>query len=158
MSTEKSELPDTPRQAFERYIVELENEYLPWYARAANTNKIWWVIGQSTAIVATGATVFIAGLVDKDLFTQYRWLLVLLPLVGSFATTMLAQTRVRDILALREAGREHVQALISKAKVNFAALKDNEVSEAHAKLVDEVSRIEKSQAANILSIANQVGK
>jgi hypothetical protein len=158
MSIEKSKLPDTPRQAFERYILELENEYLPWYESASTSKKVWWIFGQSTALVATGATVFIAGLVDKELFTQYRWLLVLLPLVGAFATTMLAQTRVRDILALREAGREQMQGLISKAKVDFAALKDSEVSEAHAKLVTAVSHIEQAQAANILSVASQIGK
>lgn len=160
MAGENAKLQDNPKDAFEQYILELEREYRPWYERASAFNKIMWVIGQSTAILAGAITAFVAALVTEEQFGNLKWLLVLLPLVGAFATALLAQTRVRDILALRENGREQIQALIDTAKAAYAARAASggqDITNLHMGLVNDVGRLEKQQAVDILSIVPVVG-
>ncbi|HLG13801.1 MAG TPA: hypothetical protein VJH03_04635 [Blastocatellia bacterium] len=160
MGGENVKLPDNSKDAFEQYVLKLEREYAPWYKRASTFNKVMWVIGQSTAILAGAITAFIAALVGEGQFANLKWLLVLLPLVGAFATALLAQTRVRDILALRESGREHIETLIEAAKATYAANAASgvqDIANLHMGLVNEVSRLEKQQAVDILSIVPVVG-
>jgi hypothetical protein len=161
MANETKGLPDDPRTAFETFIMQLEREYQPWYDRASNRNKILLVIGQGTAVLAGAATALIAGIVRQDQFLDLKWLLVLLPLLGAFATALLAQTRVRDILALRESGRQELQALISMARADYAeavgAGNRETLTGLHKRLVDDVGKIEKQQASNVLSIIPIIG-
>jgi hypothetical protein len=160
MSGKNAKLPDNPKDAFEQYILKLERKYAPWYKHASTFNKIMWVIGQSTAILAGAITAFIAALVGEAQFANLRWLLVLLPLVGAFATALLAQTRVRDILALRESGREHIETLIEAARATYAANAASggqDMAKLHMGLVNDVSLLEKQQAVDILSIVPIVG-
>jgi hypothetical protein len=71
---------------------------------------------------------------------------------------MLTQTRVRDILALRESGREQIETLIEKAKVAYAAnATTGDLAGLPVGLVNDVSRLEKQQAVNVLSIVPVVG-
>ena len=155
MTGKNTSLPENPKDAFARYILELEHSYQPWYERASRFNKIMFVIGQGTAILAGATTAFVAALVvDKQEFAEVKWLLVLLPLVGAFATALLAQTGVRDILALRENGRQQIEALIDTARAAYAARAASEeaITKLHNDLISEVSRLEKQQALDILSI------
>ena len=149
MSGKSAKLSDSSRDAFEQYILMLERDYAPWYRRASSFNKTMWVIGQGTAILAGALTALIAALVNEAQFASLKWLLVLLPLIGAFATAMLAQTRVRDILALRESGREQIETLIESAKVAYAAnaaTGGQELANLHLGLVSDVSHLEKQQA------------
>jgi len=160
MGSENVKLPNNPKDTLEQYILKLEREYAPWYKRASMFNKIMWVIGQSTAILAGALTAFVAALVGEGQFANLRWVLVLLPLVGAFATALLAQTRVRDILALRESGREHIETLIEAAKATYAANaapEEKDITNLHMGLVNEVSLLERQQAVDILSIVPVVG-
>jgi hypothetical protein len=160
MDGQNARLPDNAKEAFEQYILKLEREYAPWYKRTSTFNKVMWVIGQSTAILAGTITAFVAALVGEREFADLRWLLVLLPLIGAFATALLAQTRVRDILALRESGREHIETLIEAAKATYAGIPragEQDVTDRHMHLVNEVSRLERQQAVDILSIVPVVG-
>jgi hypothetical protein len=154
MTGKHTSLPENPKDAFARYILELEHSYQPWYERASRFNKIMFVIGQGTAILAGATTAFVAALVGEQGFAEVKWLLVLLPLVGAFATALLAQTRVRDILALRENGRQQIEALIDTARAAYAvpAASEEAITKQHYDLISEVSRLEKQQAVDILSI------
>jgi hypothetical protein len=147
-------LADNPRDAIGRYIAELDQSYRPWYERASSFNKIMLIVGQGTAILAGATTAFVAALVDQAVLNEYRWLLVLLPLVGAFATALMAQTRVRDILTLRESGRREIQVLIDSGKASYASrsTSDDEISKLHRDLIVEVARLEERQAASILSM------
>ncbi|RKG89831.1 hypothetical protein D7W82_05985 [Corallococcus sp. CA049B] len=150
-----AQLAETPKEAFGNYIRELEDSYLRWYARASYCNKILFVVLQGTAIVAGLGTAVIAGKASD--LEDSRFVLVLLPLLAAFATGLLEQTRVRQVLALRENGREQVQRLISDAKAAYAAAPrdaDQNFTQLHMKLVDEISRIERQQAFNVLSIVS----
>src|SRR5262249_37393221 len=88
-------------------------------------------------------------------FGFVRTSLIVLPIVGALASSLLAQTRARELLALRERGREAMQALISRARADYAAAADDHDRQASlpASLVEEVSRLEREQAAGFLSIA-----
>lgn len=150
-----AELAKTPREAFGNYICELENNYLGWYARASYCNRVLFVVLQGTAILAGLGTAAVAGLaLDAK---ASRFVLVLLPLLAAFAAGLLEQTRVRQVLALRERGREQVQRLISDAKAAYADPSCNAegvFTKLHKTLVDEISRIEQQQALNVLAIVS----
>ena len=102
------------------------------------------------------ATAIIAALIDRREvgFTGLRILLIILPVVGSFAATLLVQTRALERKALRERGRQAIQELISKAKADFAAAKsDPEFTDVHKKLITDVAKVEEEQAREFLRIA-----
>lgn len=154
------QLAENPKEAFGRYIIELETEYYDWYTTASNRNKYMFVALQCLAIVSGAATAIVAAIVSDTNRKEWRLVLVLLPLLGTFATALLAQTRLRDVLALRERGREQLQKLISNAKVEYAASSpdtDVHFTRVHKTLVEEISRIERQQALDVLSIAATLG-
>jgi hypothetical protein len=151
-------LADTPKDAMSQYIAELERNYYPWYGRASERLKRTWSIGQAVALLAGVLASVLAAAANEQSLARFGWIrtgLIILPLIGAFTSSLLAQTRVRELLALRERGRESMQALISKAKADYAATaSDNaRLAALHTTLVDAVSRIEQSQAADFFSIA-----
>lgn len=78
-----------------------------------------------------------------------RLLLIILPIIGSLASTYLVQSRIKDLSALREHGRITVENLKSLAILKFAsAKKDEEYSEIHNWLIKEITNLE-SRHANI---------
>lgn len=143
-------LPDQPREALEAYIRELEEGYYPWYEKASRRNKYLLMIAQVTVIVTGFATAIVAALA-KDLslvnITLPRLLLIILPIISSFAATVLVQARLLERKLLRERGRQTIQGLIELAKVDFAEAKgDESLSEIHKKLVEDVQDLEGRQA------------
>ena len=142
-------LPDKPREALEAYIGDLEKNYYPWYDKASRRNKYLLMIAQVTVIVAGFVTAIIAALA-KDLsltnISLPRLLLIILPIVSSFAATVLVQARLLERKLLRERGRQTIQGLIELAKVNFANAKTEDLSAIHKKLVEDVQELEQRQA------------
>ena len=142
-------LSDNPREALEAYIRELEDDYLDWYTKASRRNKYLWMIAQITVIVAGFATAIVAALI-KDVSmvgTAPRLLLIILPVISSFAATVLVQARILERKMLRERGRQTIQGLIATAKADFANTQTDEVlSEVHKKLIGEVQELEGRQA------------
>lgn len=150
-------LPDRPKEALQAYIDELEREYYPWYRRASRNNFYLWLIAQIVAVFAGFATAIVAALIDHlaDVgLTFLRILLIVLPIVGSFAATLLVQARVLERKALRERGRQAIQGLVAKAKADFAGAKnDADYSATHQKLIKDVQAIEAEQAFEFVRIA-----
>ena len=151
-------VPENPKEALRMYILELERDYYPWYSRSSNRLKWVWGVGQATALIAGVVASVLAAAATAESLTRFgpvRTALVLLPIVGALASSLLAQTRARDLLALRERGRESIQALISRARADYAAAADDSARLAllHVSLVQEVSRLECEQAVDFLSIA-----
>jgi hypothetical protein len=102
-------IPDQPKEALRWYIQELERDYYPWYRRSSNRLKWGWGVGQFTTLVAGVLTSVLAAAAPQEVLSRFglvRIALVVLPIVGAFASSLLAQTRARDLLALREQGRE----------------------------------------------------
>ena len=157
MSTSAIEpIADTPDAALKRYIAELRDVYSAWYYRATLIHSWAWGIGQTVAIVASLLAALVAGLTTKESFGWIsRTLLVALPLIATFASSLVLQTKSRELLSLRERGRERIQALVSKAEADYAGANGNEVrmTEIHRALVDAVSQLEREQSVEFFTVA-----
>jgi hypothetical protein len=153
----KTSLPDRPKEALEKYIADLQENYYPWYERASRNNYYLWLIAQIVAVFAGFATAIIAALMDHLAnvgLTFLRILLIALPIVGSFAATLLVQTRALERKALRERGRRTIQGLIAEAKERYAAAKvDTDFTAVHRQLIENVQAEEAYQATEFVRIA-----
>ena len=142
-------LAATPQQALADYIAELESDYLPWYERAAARNFWSWFIAQGIAFLAGVATSILAAVMNDDAFKGYTWgrlVLIVLPALGSIASTFFVQMRVAEFEDLREQGRAAIQRLIAIGKQRYAGATSPETySEVHGWLIDEVSKLEAEQ-------------
>lgn len=154
-------LPAQPKAALEAYIGRLKKEYLSWYEAASRRNKYLWMTAQIVAVVAGFATAIVAALIDHlgaGGSTLLRVLLIVLPIVGSFAATLLVQTRALERKALREHGRQRIQGLLERAKADFAeATTDERFTAIHQKLINEVQDLEAKQAMEFVRIAPEAG-
>src|SRR5207302_1617302 len=93
-------------------------------AKIAANDDLQRYVAQAVTVVAGVASSLLGALMSEQQFRDYGWLrvaLIVTPLIGTLASTFLIQTRVRDLLALREFGREAFQALESRARAEFAA-------------------------------------
>src|SRR3954453_18435063 len=103
-----SALPDTPKAAAEVFIAHSLEAYRHWYERAARRNYIFWSAAQTISIAAGFLAAVVGALARDDTFASWngtRIALIVLPILGSLASTLLVQTRVRQLLVLREEGR-----------------------------------------------------
>lgn len=152
-----SKLPDKPKDALAAYILELETYYYSWYESASRKNFYFWQTMQIVAVVAGFATAIVAALLDHLQGvgeTFLRLLLILLPLLGSFAATLLVQTRALERKVLREQGRQAFQGIIAQAKADFAAATDDtELTTLHHQLIESVQAIEAQQVVEFVKIA-----
>jgi hypothetical protein len=152
---------DDPKRALIAYISDLENRYLRRYEKAKNRNYIIWSIAQGTAVVAGLVTAFIAAVINDTAFKTFsslRTLLILTPLIGTFASSVLLQTRIRDLFALRERGRQAFQLITTSARAEFAAAQTSDrYTEIHRDLAERVRRVEAEQAISFFDIVPEVG-
>ena len=155
MAKVTSRVFDTPRDALAAYIDELETNYYDWYARKQVSYARVSMVLRAIAVSAGLGTAIVAALLQDEYFKGFGWgriILVVLPIVGSFASTLLAQTRAFELASLREQGRETIQYLVSLAKTQFAAIKDDSGYTAlHQQLVQHVHRLEQQQHVGFLS-------
>jgi Na+/melibiose symporter-like transporter len=154
-------IEDNPKAALAAYISELENDYQPWYESATVRNYWIWSIAQGTVIIAGLLTAVAAALATEESFKSFgflRLILIVLPIIGTFAATFLVQTRVRDLFALRERGRQAIQRLVTKGRADFAAaIKPEEYTAIHLQLAKEVEEIEAAQTQSFFSAVPDLG-
>jgi hypothetical protein len=152
--------PDNPKDALADYINELSQDYYAWYDRAAARNYVMWTIAQGVAVAAGIATALIAALIREEQFknfSAFRIALIVIPVIGSLASTFLLQTRVRDLMGLRERGRQEIQALITRARTEFAAASTPErFTTIHRDIATSVSRIEKEQTVGFFAVVPEM--
>lgn len=150
MAKDIPQIEDNPKAALESFIRELETFYYPWYDDATTRNYYTWFVAQGLSLVSGFATAVLAALIRQDQLRSWgtvRVTLVVLPLLGSLASTFLMQSRIAELEALRERGRETVQRLANVARVDFAAVSSPEqYTEIHRMLVSEVSTLEQEQS------------
>ena len=149
-------IPDDPKSALESYLEELEDDYYSWYSKATVRNYWIWLLGQGTTIAAGLLTAVVAALASEDALRSFgvlRVLLVILPLIGTLAATFLLQTRVRELFALREKGRQSIQSIASRGRIQFAACsKPQDFTLVHTELEKEVGKVEAEQNLGFFSI------
>lgn len=150
MANSEKALADNPKAALEAYINDLEEIYDPWYESEADRYFYFWNVAQFVAIVSGFGTSVLAALLKTDQVGSFSWgriLLIVLPFLGSLASTSLIQMRVLELLGLRERGRQRIQYLIETGMVRFAAATTPvEYTEIHNWLIAEVATLEREQS------------
>jgi hypothetical protein len=150
-------IPDNPKAACENYITEVETLYYPWYDAIASRHYYFWCILQGLATLAGFATAVLAALIKKEALDGFGWSrvsLIVLPFLGSLASTLLVQLRIRALLGLRERGRQAFQHLIEQGMVRFAAASSpDDYTKVHRWLVEEAAAIEREQSRGFFQIA-----
>jgi hypothetical protein len=143
-------IADNPKAALESFITELETYYYPWYDRATTHNYWAWVVAQAVSVLSGFVAALLAALASEELLRYWnvtRALLIALPLIGALASSFLVQSRIAEMEALREKGRETIQRLANEARANFAAASSPEqYTTIHRTLVSEVSILEQEQS------------
>jgi hypothetical protein len=150
-------LPATSREALEVFILHLAEVYYPWYGRSVSRNYYLWLSSQMIALLAGFGTAVLAALLTEEQFRGLqagRIALIVLPILGSVASTVLIQSRVNARWALREAGRIAFQTLVNDARKDFAAASSEaECKAIHEKLNHKTAEIEKSQSMSFFANA-----
>ena len=147
-------LPDTPKAALENYINELRTLYYPWYETASEHNYRYFQAAQAISILAAVATAILAAIMTGEQFASWgRVSLIILSILGSLVPSLVAQTRLRELWALREQGRQKVQYLIETGTAQFAsASTSSEYTKIHVWLVDEIATLEADQSRRFYEI------
>jgi len=87
-----------------------------------------------------------------------RTFLILLPLLSTLAALFLMQTRIRDLLSLRERGKQDIRTIIDYGLAEFAAVKDYEqrYTTIHRDLVEKMDKIDKEQSKGFFTIVPEI--
>lgn len=154
-----SAVEDSPKEALAAYLQCMEQEYL-WYETASKRHETLWTVAQGIVITASLSTSAIAALAHEETFNNYGWLrilLVVLPLLGTFASSVLLQTRVRDLLALREQGRQSIRTLTDLGRAEFAAASTPErCTTIHRDLACKMDKIDKEQTLGFFAVVPDI--
>ena len=150
--------PDQPKESLAAFLIELDEEYLDWYEKSVKwLRRIWqplyWsglLIGACTAVVAALAT-------EESLtsFGVIRSLLVVLPILGTFLSTIALQSQLSQRFQLREDGRRKVQHLLNSGRKRFAAaLKPEDYSAIHDDLIEQLDLVEGEQGSGFFAFVH----
>jgi hypothetical protein len=160
MGDTPKKLEDNPKDALEAYLGYIWSGYYKWYEAAVNRNQRLWFATQVVAIIAGFATAVLAALAGEEWFrssTFWRVALIVLPLVGTLAGSIAANSKVAARWALREQGRQAVQRLVDSGRQRFAAASTSaEYAEIHASLVKAIDIIEAAQAEGCFPLLPEV--
>lgn len=155
----KPVVADNPKQSLLEYFIYLEREY-SWYERAAKIHNVIWIVAQGTVIVSSLLTALVAALAHEQTFKSYDWLrisLIVLPLLGTFSSSVLLQTRVRDLLNLRDKGRQNVRTIIDNGKVEFAAATTEvKYTIIHRDLIEKMDKLDQEQTTGFFNFAPDI--
>jgi hypothetical protein len=150
---------DNPKDALEAYLRYMWSGYYKWYESAVASNQRLWLATQAVAIVAGFGTAILAALSGEQWFRDssfWRVSLIVLPLVGTLAGSIAANSKVAARWALREQGRQAIQRLVDSGRQRFgAATTPAEYSEIHASLTKAVDAVEAAQAEGCFPLLSE---
>lgn len=142
MKTEVT-ISKSPREALEKYVKQLHDRYERWYAHSTTRVGITWQILQVLSYVSGFAAAIVAAVGPES----WKTARVILPLIGSFAASLIVQLRLYELTQVREQGRIAFQKLSEDARCQLAAAKDEDCSKIHAELAAKAHEIEVSQTS-----------
>jgi hypothetical protein len=151
-----SSLARTPQDALEVLLVELDEQYYPFFARA--TRRLLWscLVLQNVALLSGFVTAIMAAVVTDEAFRSYSWIrvaLICLPALGAALSTVMVQARLQERLQLREEGRRAIQEMLNEGRRRFAsATKSEEFSEIHQDLNKQIDELFRAQAITYLGL------
>ncbi|ADB15572.1 hypothetical protein Psta_0887 [Pirellula staleyi DSM 6068] len=161
-STESTpkKLEDNPKDALEAYLRYMWKGYYKWYEKAVKQNQQLWLALQLVSIISAIATAVLAGLSGEKWFRDYESLriaMIVIPLIGTFASSIAANTKVASLWALREQGRQAVQALVDSGRQRFAAATSAaDYVAIHQFLVKAIEKVEASQAEGCFPLLPEI--
>ena len=152
------QLADNPKEALEQFVLELNEEYRPWYERSVTRIHWTWLPVHLVALFSGFAASILAALATDKTFESFsfvRTLLIVLPALGAAASTLTVQSRLHDWCRLRENGRRAMQDLYNEGRKQYAAATTNEeYASIHEELVRKVNAIEQTQGAGWFYLAS----
>jgi hypothetical protein len=132
-----------PREALEKYVTELHEHYERWYGTSKLRVGLTWQVLQVLSYLAGFAAALLSALADDS----WKPLKIALPLVGSFAASLIIQFRLYELTQAREQGRIAFQTLSEQGRRRLAAAKtDDEFSVIHRELESKANEIESTQS------------
>jgi hypothetical protein len=113
----------------------------------------YWTL-QLTVLLSGFLTSVVAVIVQQQAFASWgKWVLVILPAVGSLAAACLLQFRTYELWRLREEGRIAFQDLAISGQRLLASAKTNEECSAiHADLQKKTAEIELTQSDSFFGL------
>ena len=149
-------LPESPRSALGAFILEIDDEYYPWYEKSVGQLRRTTLPLQTIALVAGfGASVLTAIFTggSEPIHGFIRLLLIVLPALSSALTTFVVQAKLLERYQLRENGRLALQSLSNEAKQRYAVCTtDNDFVVLHASLRSRVDEIEAKQSDSFFGL------
>jgi hypothetical protein len=139
--------PTETRAALTAFVAELHDEYEVWYAKAVRSTQRWNIGLQVLALLSSFAAAVVAAITEPTNLFWTKPALVLLPMAGGLATTVLTQAKLYDMWKLRENGRIEFQGLAQEGRRKLAAVSDPaELAKIHEDLQRRAQAIEVAQA------------
>ena len=147
-------MPATSRQALAAFAATVKNDFESWYERHARACYRWYIMLQAVVFVSSIITAVIAALSNGKNFDLWaKYVVVVLPLLGAFATTLLSQLQLYQLWRLREEGRIAFQAIALDADLLGPAAKtDEECSKIHEGLLCRLNEVEVRQSATFFGL------
>jgi|ERR1035437_2144535 hypothetical protein len=152
----------TSRELLALYIDELENNYYRWYYKQMRANgnrwRRWSYVSLFSSILAAGCATLqtsnIKFVVENKEFLTIA--LIVIPLFGTLASSILMHEKLYEIYQLRENGRENIQYLVSEGKRRLATVVlEKDASDIHKYLIEEVRKVEIAQSQQYFSTNNK---
>lgn len=139
------------------FVEELDCEYGRWYAKSVRRCFVLWGSLQLLAILSGFLTAILAAFAafssDQKFPLLGRIVLVVLPLLGSLAATILLQFRVYDLWRLREQGRLAFQRLAAEGRRRLASASGEEAcGQIYEDLQHRAMEVEEAQAGRFFGL------
>jgi hypothetical protein len=132
-----------------------------WYVSAARRNNAMFILTQAVIIGSGAATILLSALLKPAAFANWgsgRVLLVILPAIGTFVSTLSVQFALRQMASLRENGRIKVEELSAESRRRFASATTNEqYAEVHQWLASEITLLEREQSRDFYGLHTAAG-
>jgi hypothetical protein len=146
---------DNPKDALAAFLIEIDKVYYSWYENSVKRLRLLWHPLYWSGLLIGASTAAVAALATEQSFKSFgliRMLLVLLPILGAFLSTIVVQSQLSQRFQLRENGRRKVQHLLNEGRQRFAEARSvEEYSNIHADLAGRLDQIEEEQGSSFFA-------
>ena len=148
-----------PKAALAQFLTSVHDDFYIWYDRSVRHHYQTWLPLQVITLLSGFLTSILAAAMSDSTFTNFgawRVVLVVLPALGSAASTIAVQARLYDRYQLRERGRAAMQALHLEGQRRFAAATEpSDFSAIHEELEKRLNAIELAQGEGFFAFLKQ---
>jgi hypothetical protein len=139
-----------PKGAAAQYIDHIYKYYYKDYDRESVKYQRLFNFLTLSVILLGFLTSVLAAVQKQEVIKYYSayvgWSLIVLPFLSSLIATVLTQFRIREKFNLREDARLKANELVTKARIRFAAAKEEkDYTALHQWLADEIYRLQIKQ-------------